>query len=310
MHITLEECEYQMKKLVTGILSITAVGALALTGCGKSGSPTDSADGGTEAPEYTVASDVKLDGSPTMKRIEQNGKIKIGMAMDSPGLSYKGTTDKEPKGYNVEVAKIAAASLGLGPDKIEYVDTSTPNREPFLQNGQVDMVVSSYTINDERKKVIDFAGPYYNAGQDLLIKDDDDSIKSKGDLAGKTVCSTAGSTPAQNIKANFKETKLVTYDNGSKCLSDLQSGNVDAYTTDDIVLRGYAAANEGLKVVGDPFTEEPYGVGLPKGDKEMREAVNDGLEKGGESGNGDMKKAWSYVFKTEDGYQDPKVDRY
>ncbi|WP_349827222.1 glutamate ABC transporter substrate-binding protein [Brevibacterium litoralis] len=292
--------------------AVAGVLVLTLAGCGQSGSPTSDeaeSEGGGEAPTYTLAEDFSLEGSPTWDTITENGTIRIGMAFDAPGLSYKGTTDDVPAGYNAEVAKVIVAGLGLEEDQIEYVESVTANREPFLQNGQVDMVVSSYTINDERKQVVDFAGPYFTAGQDLLVPDDSD-ITSSDDLAGKSVCATVGSTPAQNIEANFPDTELVTYDGNSKCFQDLQSGNIDAMTTDDIVLRGFAATDEGYHVIGETFTDEPYGVGLPKGDDVFRDAVNDILEAGAEGGNGDLLAAWEYSFGGPDGYQDPEVDRY
>ena len=300
-----------MKRSKLAIASLAIVGTLALAGCGQSGTPDSGSGSSGGAPEYTVASDVKLSDSPTLTKAQEAGKIKVGMAFDAPGLSYKGTTDDVPAGYNAEIAKLVAAGLGFEPDQIEYVETVSKNREPFLQNGQVDLVVSSYTINDNRKKVVGFAGPYYHAGQDLLVKIDNDDIKSKNDLAGKTVCAPQGSTPAQNIEENFPDTQLVTYDGNSKCLSDVESGNVDAMTTDDIVLRGFAAANEGkYKVVGDPFTDEPYGVGVPHDDTALRSKINDILEGAAESGSGELKKAWEYAFGSADGYQDPDVDRY
>lgn len=297
-----------MKRMRLGIAG-AFVGLLALTACGQSGSPTSGGESASEAAEYTIAEDVAIEGSPTWDTIQEAGKIRVGMAFDSPGLSYKGTTDEEPAGYNVEVAKVIAAGLGLTADQIEYVETVTANREPFLQNGQVDMVVSSYTINDERKQVVDFAGPYFTAGQDLLVAEGSD-ITGPDSLAGKTVCATVGSTPAQNITENYPDTELVTYDGNAKCFQDLQSGNIDAVTTDDIVLRGFAAANEGFEVVGETFSEEPYGAGVPKGDDAFRSAVNDALEEASEDGNGDLLTAWEASFGSADGYQDPAVDRY
>ncbi|RAG61856.1 ABC transporter substrate-binding protein, partial [Burkholderia multivorans] len=104
-----------------------------------------------------------------------------------------------PEGFDIEIAKMVGAQLGFAPDQLDFVETVSANREPFLQQGNVDMVVATYTINDERKKVVDFAGPYYVAGQDLLVKADSD-IAGPEDLAGKKVCSVDGSTPAQNIQ--------------------------------------------------------------------------------------------------------------
>lgn len=298
-----------MKKLHT-IAAAAAISVLALAGCGQSGAPEPESGtgGGGEAPTYTVAEGVDLADSPTWKKAEEAGKLKVGVKFDQPGLGNKTAGADTPEGFDIEIGKMVAASLGFAPDQIEWVETVSANREPFLQNGQVDLVVATYTINDERKEVVDFAGPYYVAGQDLLVATDSD-IKGPDDLAGKKVCSVDGSTPAQRIKDEYPDADLVTYDAYSKCVTDLQSGNVDAVTTDDAILRGYAAQNEGeFKVVGAPFSEEPYGVGLPKDDQALRDAVNDSIEENEENGN--WTKAFDFTLGSSEGVEIPKVDRY
>src|SRR5262249_45473634 len=156
-----------------------------------------------------------------------------------------------------------AGELGVPEDKIEFVTTVSQNREPFIQQGKVDLVVASYTINDERKKKVSFAGPYYVAGQDLLVRADDSSITGPDSLSGKKVCSASGSTSAKRLKETYvpKGAKLQEFDAYSKCVAALLGGSVDAVSTDDIVLAGYAAQNAGkLKVVGKPFSTERYGI--------------------------------------------------
>ncbi|WP_210605375.1 glutamate ABC transporter substrate-binding protein [Brevibacterium oceani] len=297
-----------MKKLRLTVASV-AIGMLALSGCGQGGTPESSGDGDkAEAPEYSVATDVDLKDSKTWQKAKDAGEITIGVKKDQPGLGNVSAGSKEPEGFDIEIAKMVAAHLGFEPDQIKYTETVSANREPFLQQGNVDMVVATYTINDERKKVVDFAGPYYVAGQDLLVAEDSD-IAGPDDLDGKKVCSVDGSTPAQNIEDKYTKAELVTYDAYSKCVTDLQSGSVDAVTTDDAILRGYAKQYDGeFKVVGKPFTEEPYGVGLPKGDDALRDAVNDALEEGMD--DGDWKKAFEYTLGSTDGVDMPKVDRY
>lgn len=299
-----------MKKLRLAVASV-AIGMLALSGCGQGGTPDAPADGDggkAEAPEYTVNESADIADSKTWKAAKDAGEITIGVKYDQPGLGNVSAGSKTPEGFDIEIAKMVAAQLGFKPDQIKYTETVSANREPFLQQGNVDMVVATYTINDERKKVVDFAGPYYVAGQDLLVAEDSD-IAGPEDLDGKKVCSVDGSTPAQNIKDKYKKAELVTYDAYSKCVTDLQSQSVDAVTTDDAILRGYAKQYEGeFKVVGKPFTEEPYGVGLPKDDKALRDAVNDALEKGMD--DGDWKKAFEYTLGSTDDVDMPKVDRY
>ena len=123
---------------------------------------------------------------------------------------------------------------------------------------------------------IDFAGPYFITGQGLLIRKGDPKATKLEDFAGKTVCSATGSTPIQNIKANFPDIKTQEYDLYSACVQDLIDGKVDAVTTDQAILIGYAAQYpDEVKVTGGLFTEERYGVGLTKGDDVLRKHIND-----------------------------------
>ncbi len=288
---------------------------ITLSACGQEGSPTSPAapgeSGGTtaEAPEYEVASDVDLADSPTYERMVANGGPTIGVKFDQPGLGLQSPGADAPEGFDVEIAKLIAADLGFAPEDITFTETVSANREPFLQNGSVDMVVATYTINDERKQVVDFAGPYYVAGQDLLVRADDDTINGPDDLSGKTVCSVDGSTPAQRITEEYPDAELVTFDTYTNCVEQLTGGQVDAVTTDDAILRGYAAQQPDLlRVVGEPFSEEPYGVGLPLGDTALRDFVNDSLEEAEDDGQ--WQAAFEYTLGDSDGVEPPEVDRY
>ncbi|WGW12966.1 glutamate ABC transporter substrate-binding protein [Saxibacter everestensis] len=299
-----------MKKL-RNLAIFAVIGAFALTGCGQSGTPE--AESGAEeptaaAPEYSVASDVDLKDSPTWEKADSAGKIRIGVKYDQPGLGNKKAGSDAPEGFDVEIAKMIAASLGFSADQIEWSEAQSANRELFLKNGQVDLIVATYTINDERKQQVDFAGPYYIAGQDLLVKADSD-IAGPEDLAGKKVCSVDGSTPAKRIADEYPDAELEQLGGYSECVTKLESGETDAVTTDDAILRGYAKQyGDQFKVVGKPFSEEPYGVGLPKGDDALRNAVNDALEAGAKDGT--WKKAFEYTLGSSDGVTAPEVDRY
>lgn len=228
--------------------ALGAVATLALTGCGDSGS-----DGDT---------------------------VRIGIKFDQPGLGYQdGDTYT---GFDVDVAKYVAKELGYDEDQIEWVEAPSANRENMLANDQVDMIFATYSITDTRKKTVDFAGPYFVAGQDLLVKADDTSITGPDSLNGKNLCSVKGSTSAQKIKDSYAQgTNLVEQSGYADCLGALEAGTVDAVTTDDIILAGLAStdANKGkFKVVGSTFTEEKYGVGLPKGSDRCQE-INEAITK-------------------------------
>ncbi|RNE62527.1 glutamate ABC transporter substrate-binding protein [Cryobacterium tepidiphilum] len=290
------------------LLGAAAVIAIALTGCsganpgGDSGSSGGSGDGsGSNAP-YEVASSVDLEGSPTYDAMKKRGNVIIGVKEDQPGLGYMDAATGKRTGFDVEIAKWIAASLGFGEDKIEFKAIPSANRESAIVNGDIDYYVGTYSITDKRKQQVDFAGPYFVTGQGLLVKKDNTDITSEKDLAGKKVCSATGSTPIQNIKENFPDTKTVEFDTYSQCVEALKDGQVDAVTTDAAILIGYAAQEpDALKVVGEPFTVEKYGVGLPKGDDALRKFINDLFTNGGDT--------WQAIYDETLGQSGTKVEQ-
>ncbi len=246
--------------------ALTLAGALTLAACSS-----DDASGGS-----TQGSTGDSGG----------GTIRIGIKFDQPGLGFKdGNTYT---GFDVDVATYVADKLGYDAQDIEFVESPSAQRETMLQNEQVDMIVATYSITDARKEVVSFAGPYFVAGQDLLVAVDDNSITGPEDLDGKNLCSVTGSTSAQRIKDDYATgTNLLEQPGYSECVTALTAGTVDAVTTDDIILAGLAAipANEGkVKVVGNPFSEENYGIGLPK-DSDMCEAITDAIKEMIEDGS-------------------------
>ena len=181
------------------------------------------------------------------------------------------------------------------------------NREPFIQQGQVDLVVATYTINDDRKKVVNFGGPYYIAGQDLLVPTNS-TITGPEAIAGKKVCSVTGSTPAKRIQTEHKDAQLQQFDSYSKCVTALAGGQVDAVTTDDIILAGYASQDQyagKFKVVGKKFSEEPYGIGLKKDDTAGCNKINDILK--ASATDGSYKAAWDSTLG-KSGTAAPELD--
>ena len=285
-----------------------AAAGLLLAGCAsEAGNQAEETEGTTAAVE-----EVEFPEGSTMAQIVEAGELRVGTKIDQPGFGLANTAG-EPEGFDVEMAKLVAAKLGLTEDQITFTETVSANREPFLQNGQVDIVVATYTINDTRKQVVDFAGPYYEAGQDIMVAaGNPEGIEGPEDLAGKTVCSVEGSTPAENIRTNYPEASLVLYDAYSKCADDLRNGNVQAVTTDNVILTGFVAGNpEGFELVGNPFTKEPYGIGLPKGQDDFRDFINDALEESFEDGS--WADAWDATAGAITGTPaptPPTIDRY
>jgi glutamate transport system substrate-binding protein len=295
---------------ITRYAALAAAAGIVLAGCSS-----EAGNEAQDAAENTAAveTDVSFDAGTTMARLNEAGKITVGTKIDQPGFGLLNPQTNEPEGFDVEIAKLIAAKLGIEADNITWTETVSANREPFIQNGQVDIVVATYTINDTRKQVVDFAGPYYEAGQDIMVaKGNPEKIEGPDDLAGKTVCSVEGSTPAQNIRDNYPEAQLTTYDVYSKCADDLKNGNVQAVTTDNVILTGLVAGSNGaFELVGNPFTKEPYGIGVPKGDIEFRDFINDVLEESYEDGS--WADAWDRTagkITGQEAPEPPKVDRY
>ncbi|MFH8635098.1 glutamate ABC transporter substrate-binding protein [Streptomyces lydicus] len=285
--------------------------ALAVAGCGREGSPPVKGPKGSELPTYPVAKNFSLPESPTWERAKRRGHLVIGVKEDQPYLGEKDPATGIYTGFDIEIAKMMSAALGFPPSTIQFQTISSANRETALQNGQIDMYVGTYTINDKRKKLVGFAGPYYLAGQSLLVRTDENDIKGPQDLAGKRVCSAAGSTPYQRIQAEYPKAVLVAYDTYSVCVDNLLTYQVDAVTTDDAILLGYAAkVPEELKVVGKPFSEEPYGIGVPRADNALRFALDDALAAAEKNGN--WRKAYDATLGLSGvpAPEPPPIDRY
>jgi glutamate transport system substrate-binding protein len=208
-------------------------------------------------------------------------KIKIGIKYDQPGLGLKEPGDKF-SGFDVDVATYVAGELGYEPDQIEFVETKSADRENALARGDVKFIVATYSITDERKQKVDFAGPYLLAHQDLLVKADSD-ISDGTDLNGKKLCSVTGSTSAQNVKKEIApKAQLREYGTYSECIAGLQSGAVDAVTTDDSILAGFASQEQykgQFKLAGLKLSNENYGIGVKKGDTATVDKINKALEK-------------------------------
>lgn len=276
-----------MKVRTIKLAAVAAAVVLAASACGNAGE-----DDGTTASgnEYEVVDSPDFEAGTRMADLAEAGTVKIGVKFDQPGVGFRAAGSDTPTGIDPELGKIIAGQLGIEPDKIEWVETISDNREPFLQNGTVDFVIASYSITDERRKVVGQAGPYYVTGQSLLVAKDDDSINGPDDLSGKKVCSVTGSTSIKTVEEEYGATPA-GFDTYSECVDQLKNGSVDAVTTDGAILLGYAAqAPDELKVVGEPFSEERYGVGYSKDAPELCQFLNDSIEKAYD--DGDFEKAF------------------
>lgn len=275
------------RKLAAGVAAAAAM-ALTLSACGGGG---DSGSGGGGE-----------GGGDT---------ITIGTKFDQPGLGLK-NPDGTMSGFDVDVATFVAGELGYTPEQIEWVEAPSAQRENLISNGQVQFIAATYSITDARKEKVNFAGPYLITGQSLLVRSDNSDITGAASLENnKRLCSVSGSTPAQKIKDEYAGVQLQQYDTYSACIEALRNNAVDAVTTDEVILAGYAAQSPGdFKIVGDTFSEERYGIGLKKDDSELRTKINDAIEKMEADG------AWKEAFDKNLGPagitapEPPAVDRY
>ncbi|GAA4733894.1 glutamate ABC transporter substrate-binding protein [Pedococcus ginsenosidimutans] len=275
-----------MKVRQYGAIAAASALALSLAACGDSASNGGSGGGG--------------------------GDFKIGIKFDQPGLGLK--EGSSYTGLDVDVATYVAKELGHDAKDIQWVQAPSAQRETLISTGQVKMVVATYSITDERKQKVSFAGPYFIAGQDLLVRNDETTITGPETLTGKRLCSVKGSTSAQKVKDKYPGVQLQEFGTYSECVAALVSKGVDALTTDNTILAGYAAQDQykgKLKVVGKTFSEERYGIGLKKGDKATCEKVNTAIAKMISSGEWQKavdKNLGPAGFKVDSATNPPKQD--
>jgi len=238
--------------------ALAALTAISITGCGSGGE---------------VKTPPPLPGASLTS-------LKIGISFDQPGLGLK--TGSSYEGFDVDTATYVAAALGVSKDNITWVEANPADREKLITDGQVDLVFSTYSITDDRKKEVDFAGPYFVAHQDLLVRRNEEEIRSPQTLNGRTLCSVSGTTSSAYIKDRYKgKITLQEYPKYSDCVSALAASTVDAVTTDDVILAGFAARPQykgKLRLVGKGFTDEQYGVGIKKGNTDLTSKVNTALQ--------------------------------
>ncbi|HEY0486306.1 MAG TPA: glutamate ABC transporter substrate-binding protein [Mycobacteriales bacterium] len=287
-------------------VAAAAVLALGVAGCGGGSSDTSA--------NPAVDTSASFAAGTTMAKLNKAQSIRIGTKFDQPLFGLKGL-DGKPAGFDVEIAEVIAGKLGIPASKIQWVETPSKVREDYLAQDRVDLVVATYTINGERKKKVDFAGPYYMAGQDIMVKKGDSSITGPESFRSgdKKVCSVTGSTPAGKIREYLKDpaSQLVLFDVYSKCADALRTGQVDAVTTDNVILLGLVDQSKGaFQLVGKPFTQEPYGIGLRKGDTAFRSFVDDTLEAAQKDGS--YARAWKDTAGKVDAQTPtlPTIDRY
>lgn len=254
---------------IASVLAVAGLSAVGLTACGG-----------------TASGDM-------LSNIEE-GSVTVGTKYDQPGLGLR-NPDNSMSGLDVDVAQYVvehiAEANGWETPEITWRETPSAQRETLIQNGEVDIIAATYSINESRSETVNFGGPYLLTHQALLVREDETEINSVDDLDGRILCSVTGSTPAQTVKEVLPGVQLQEYDTYSSCIEALRQGNIDALTTDATILNGYAAQSPGqFQVVemtqddGSSFTDEYYGIGLTKDDQEGTDAINAALEEMHSSG--------------------------
>ncbi|MCX7571240.1 transporter substrate-binding domain-containing protein [Tumebacillus sp. DT12] len=275
-------------KKAMSVLVISSMATFALVGCGSSDSGTK--DGGSGS---------KTEAAGTLDAIKKRDKLIAGVRYDANlfGLKNPGTGNVE--GFDIDIAKAVAKDILGDESKIELKEVTSKTRIPMLDKGDIDMIVATMTINEERKKQVNFSDVYFKAGQSLLVKKGS-AIKSIDDLKkGTKVVAVKGSTSAKNIKEKAPETEVLEFENYAEAFTALKSGKGDTLTTDNAILMGMAAQDADYVLTGGEFTDEPYGIAVKKDDKAMTDAVNAALKK--LKDNGEYNKIYKKWFK-----EDPK----
>jgi glutamate transport system substrate-binding protein len=235
---------------------------------------------------------VEFAAGTTMHRLQESGRIRIGVKSDQPSLGFLNPATNRYEGFDVEIATIVAAELGLSRKQITFVTTTSAVREDYLVQGRVDIVVASYSMNDHRRTVVGQAGPYFRTGQQLLVRRADKNvITGPEQIREKRVCSVRGSTSIQKWQQLYG-TAPVAEPTYTRCVQRLLTRSVDGVTTDGVVLLGYVAQlPTKLAVVGPEFSDDAYGIGYPKGDRAFCEFLT------GVIMQAELHERWNKAFK-------------
>lgn len=238
------------------------VSVLSLAGCGK---------------EKAADTGAKID-SKTIEAIKKRGKLVAGVKYDTKLFGLKDPASGKVEGFDIDIAKALAKKILGDENKIELKEVTSKTRIPLLQNGEIDVIIATMTITEERKQQVDFSDVYFNAGQSLLVKKGS-TIKGLQDIKkGVKVLTVKGSTPAKNIREKAPESTVLEFENYQDAFTALKAGQGDALTTDNAILFGMVKQDPGYEVVGGTFTEEPYGIAVSKGDTGFVTLVNDLLK--------------------------------
>ncbi|MBB6671899.1 transporter substrate-binding domain-containing protein [Cohnella nanjingensis] len=275
----------QRKWFVLG-LAMLVLTVLTLAGCGKKegngaggASPSSSASASSSA--------ASAGGTSALDAIKSRGKLIVGVKYDTRLFGLKDPASGKVEGFDIDVAKGLAKELLGDESKLELKEVTSKTRIPMLDNGDIDLIVATMTISEERKKQVDFSDVYFKAGQSLLVKKGS-PIKSIADIKkGTKVIGVKGSTSVKNIAEKAPDATVLEFDNYQDAFTALKAGQGNVLTTDNAILYGMASQDSNYEVVGGTFTDEPYGIAAKKGNADLVAFVNDYLKKLQDSGEYD-----------------------
>ena len=298
----------RVTRLAAGMAA--AVSMLALVSCGNDTSALSSNN--TNVSDYDkiisggpVADAGTVDGNTWAKKIKDSGTLKMGGSDAGPLFSMKDPATGKLTGFDAGLAQLLSHYItGKADGPLELTITSVDTRETLIQNGTVDAVFATYSITPARAKKVAFAGPYYRSGDAVMVKSDNSVINSVKDLNGKKVVTQQGSTTAERIAKDAPGAKVTLLPNDAQCLAALKTGRVDAYVIDQGILISNASTDKTLKVVGEPFSNDFYGIGVTRKDPQAKAFVNAWLQK--IETDGSWAKLWKATIGTVVSGEAPK----
>ena len=296
-----------------GAASLAAVLA-ACADTGADGRAVSSSSASAGAVDYNtvinsgpVAADDVVASSAWASAVKEAGVLKTGGTKTAPVFSLEDATTGEVSGFDTAIGQVLARYIIGGTNDartlLDITQVTSDTREVVLGNGSVQAVIATYTITPERAKKIDFAGPYYSSGQAVLVRADESKITGVSDLAGVKVAVQSGSSSIKALQEAAPKAEQTPFNDHNTCLSALETRQVDAYVVDESLLLSAMQGSDAFKIVGEPFTQDPYGIGLPQG-SDAKAFVNAFLKKIYDDGT--WEKIWQATIGVITGGDAPK----
>lgn len=293
-----------MRTFRRSVIAGLAVATMALTACsGEASEEQEEQENLQESVgEYSMEQAAELPEG-FIQDIHDKGVLVVGSKFDQPLIGQRDTATGEIEGFDAEIARLLAMRIfgevvEEGDEaNLKFVETTSENRETYVNDGTVDVVIASYSMYPERLPNFDFAGPYLDTGQNAMVSAEDTDIETIADLSGKRVCIAEGSGSIENMEAENPEAEVHTLADYAACAEALENGQTDAVSTDETILYGFTVDKpDAFRVLDSSvnFTEEPYGVAMPLGETEARMFVNDMIDEA--LANGDWQKAFDLTF--------------